>query len=112
MNRHLSRLMVRLSWWIRTRRRHRGQLLTPVDWEELTLHVLRQRGPLPLNVLVESIADEAMFRDALGGSRDLDVGLWGRSLYRQEAVKAVRQMMGRSLVLEGEGPWLLAYPAA
>lgn len=112
MNRRLSRVMVRLSRWVRTRRRTGGLLGSSVNWEELTLHVLKERGPLPLDVLVESIADEAMLRDQLGGGRDLDMGLWGQSLYRQEARKTVRQMLGRSLVLEGEGSWLLAYPAA
>jgi hypothetical protein len=115
MKGHLTRTVVRIALRVLGRggRSGKSRIDSATDeWERLALLVLREKGPLPLNALIECIADQAMLRDQLEGGGDVDIALWGKGVYRQEAASAVRRMLGRSLVLEGEGPWLLAHPAA
>ena len=83
----------------------------PTSYEALARRVLHEQGPLPLQTLVDCIAERPMRADRLRGASGGDVALWGRELYRREAIEAVRRMFGRSLALQGKGPWLLAVPA-
>ena len=43
---------------------------------------------------------------------DAELAISGQSVYRLIAADAILQMIGHSLVLECEGPWVLASPAA
>jgi hypothetical protein len=80
------------------------------SYEELVLQLLRERGSLTLTEIVERVADQAMFADQVRGAWMSDILFWGPTLYRREVLVAVRGMLGRSLVLEGDsdGPWLVA----
>ena len=80
-------------------------------YESLTLSVLTDSGPLPLAGLIDRVAERSRQLDAVGSVPDTDVGVWGSQVYRHEAQDAVRSLLGRSLALEIDGPWVLVSPA-
>ncbi len=77
--------------------------------EELILRLLHERHDLTLDAIVERVAEEAMLAEQRRGGWVTDIIFWGPPLFRREALAAVHQMLGRSLVLEGEaeGPWFV-----
>ncbi len=93
-----------------TRLDNRASSCPGLSYEELVLTLLRQRGSLTLTQIVERVAEQAMQDDQCHGAWMSDVMIWGPTLYRREVRAAVRRMLGRSLVLEGDadGPWLVA----
>jgi hypothetical protein len=68
-------------------------------YEERILAALRQ-GDGDIARIIERVADDAMRADQAGGAWVVDVGIWGQELYRQEALKAFQEMLGRTLVLQ------------
>ena len=80
-----------------------GSCLGPEDdvYAQLVLAALRERGPLPLEPLIEHVAQQAMQADRRAAG-EIDIGLWGSQLYRTRIADVVRRMVGRSLALEGD----------
>jgi hypothetical protein len=78
------------------------------SYEALILRTLRENEGLGLDAVVERVAQEALHAEQLGGTWTTDVAVWGPALYRRETMRAMRRMLGQSIVLEGEGdgPWL------
>jgi len=81
------------------------------DWsyERLTYDVLREERTLDLATLIDRVANEAMHAEQIGGA-NLDIAVWGPSVFHLEADAAVRRMIGRTLVLEADGPGILVAP--
>lgn len=84
----------------------------PRDWsyERLTYDVLRAQRTLDLATLIDRVATEAMHATQRGGGAHLDIAVWGPSVFHCEANAAVRRMIGRTLVLEADGPGILVAP--
>jgi hypothetical protein len=85
---------------------------TSTDWsyEQHALRILQQEGALDLATLIDRVADRAMHAAKIGGGAALDVAVWGPSIFHIEAEAAVRRMIGLTLVLESDGPWMLVVP--
>jgi hypothetical protein len=78
-------------------------------YDAMVLDVLREAGALPLSVLVDRVSQQAL-RAEDGVEREMDAGIWGAAVYRDEAARAIKRLLGRQLALESDGPWLLAVP--
>jgi hypothetical protein len=70
-------------------------------YAQLVLAALREKGPLPLEPLIEYVAQQAMQADRRAAG-EIDIGLWGSQVYRTKIAEVVRRMVGRSLALEGD----------
>jgi hypothetical protein len=81
-------------------------------YQSFVLDALQRQGTVPLDALVRDVAESAMRADLLQGAADAELAVSGQSVYRLIAADAILQMIGHSLVLECEGPWVLASPAA
>ena len=81
------------------------------DWsyERLTYDVLREERMLDLGTLIDRVANAAMHAEQISGA-NLDIAVWGPSVFHLEADAAVRRMIGRTLVLEADGPGILVAP--
>ncbi len=79
-------------------------------YEAAILRILRENEGIGLERVVDLAADEAMRRESAAGAWAADVGIWGPSLFRREAVAALSRMFGTSLILEGDeqGSWSVA----
>ena len=93
-------------------------LLQPPDdaageltYEQRALRLMQREGALDVATLIDRVADEAMHAAKIGGASALDIAVWGPSVFQMEAAAAIRGMIGRTLVLECDGPWLLLVPA-
>ena len=105
-----------LTRWRRALRRwHVGVLRSAARpnrrYEDLVLSELKMTGPLSLDTLVERVAEDAMHVDRRAYG-EIDVAFWGPAFYRNEITQVVRRMVGRSLVLASDGPWLLVAPVS
>lgn len=83
---------------------------TPQSYEEMALRLLAENRELGLAALVTRLAEEAMRAERVRGGATVDVGVWGPAVYYREALATVQRMLGRTLVLEGEGPFMLVVP--
>lgn len=79
------------------------------SYERLTYEVLREEQPLDLVTLIDRVARAAMHAEGVGGAH-LDITVWGPRVFHREATAAVRRMIGRTLVLEADGPGILVTP--
>lgn len=73
---------------------------------------MQREGALDVAILIDRVAEEAMHAAKIGGASSLDIAVWGPSVFQMEAAAAIRGMIGRTLVLECDGPWVLLVPAA
>jgi hypothetical protein len=93
-------------------------LLQPPDndsgaltYEQRALRLMQREGALDVATLIDRVADEAMHAAKIDGAAALDIAVWGPSVFQMEAAAAIRGMIGRTLVLECDGPWMLLVPA-
>lgn len=80
------------------------------SYERLTYDVLRAERTLDLATLIDRVADQAMHAEQTRGGFNVDIAVWGPSVFRHEADAAVRRMIGQTLVLEAAGPGILVAP--
>jgi hypothetical protein len=79
------------------------------DFEALAIHYLRQAHTVNLQELIERVAEEALRAEIRGGGWAVDAGVWGPTIFRQEATRAVQRLVGRTLVLEDDGALLAVW---
>src|SRR5262249_51175438 len=82
-----------------------------MTYEQRALRLLQREGALDVATLIDRVADEAMHAAKIEGGAALDIAVWGPSIFHVEAAEAIRGMIGRVLILESDGPWLLLVPA-
>lgn len=85
--------------------------MSTATYEQRALRLLQREGALDVATLIDRVAGEAMHAAKIEGAAALDIAVWGPSVFHVEASEAIRGMIGRVLVLESDGPWMLLAPA-
>lgn len=72
----------------------------PESEDESLVHAALATGPLPLDVLIDRIAEQLVQVEIARGGWLTDVGVWGPATFRRDVTRLVGRLDGRMVHIE------------